>query len=152
MTKKVDIKKKVGTANRTGIPNGPNAKKPGPVVRKMDWERIGNMASIQCTITEIAAIEGIGHDWLAILCERDNGVKLGEFIEQHRRRGHESLRRAQWVNAIDKGNVQMQIFLGKNWLEQSEKVEHYAKPEPIIIQRLNGDQLELGSEFKENDI
>ncbi len=114
-------------SNRTGTKNSPSAGKPGFKPRIIDWERIGELASIQCTTKEICAVEKISYEWLDTLCERDNGIKLGDFIDQNKKRGHESLRRAQYKNAIDNGNVQMQIFLGKNWLNQSDKQEFSGK-------------------------
>lgn len=135
-------------SNRTGSKNGPHAGKPGPQVRAMDWERIATLSKMQCTMAEICAVEGISREWLDVLCEREQGMKIGEYVEQFRDHGKVALRRAQFKNAIEKGNVQMQIWLGKNMLKQSEKIEHYEMPEPVIIERINGDQIELGSQPK----
>jgi len=135
-------------SNRTGTKNGPNARKPGPEVRAMDWERISKMAAMQCTIEEICAVEGISREWLTMLCEREHSMKIGPYVESYRYQGRVSLRRAQFKSAIENQNVQMQIWLGKNVLQQSEKIEHYEMPEPLIIQRSNGVEIELGAQYK----
>ena len=82
-------------SNRTGTKNSPIAGKPGLKPRIMDWEKIGKMFAIGCTITEVCNIEQLSHEWLTTLCERDNECTMREFVDKHRDRGKLSLRRAQ---------------------------------------------------------
>ena len=44
----------------------------------------------------------------------------GDVINTGRTLGKVTLRRAQWRNAIEKNNVTMQIWLGKNVLNQTD--------------------------------
>lgn len=132
-------------SNRTGVKSGPNAKKPGPPTRVFDWKKIANMFAIGCNMEEVANVENCSSDWLRTICERDNGMTLQQFMMKHRDTGKLSLRRAQYRSAVENGNVQMQIWLGKNWLGQTDKIEHYELPEPTIIVRESGQTIELGS-------
>jgi len=110
-------------SNRTGIKNGPNAKTPGFATRPIDWDKVGKLASIFCTVVEICAIEGISDETLAKRCVKEHGIKLGEWLEQHRGKGRASIRRAQFQSAVENKNTQMLIWLGKQLLGQSDKME-----------------------------
>lgn len=48
--------------------------------------------------------------------------RFSEEIKRGRAIGHKQLSSWQWANA-QKGNVTMQIFLGKNYKQQAEKIE-----------------------------
>jgi len=122
-----------GKSNRTGVKSGPNAKRTGPPPVAINWERVGKLAAMQCTTKEICAVEGISWDTLNYRCEVDNGMKIGEFTDIHKMKGHASLRQAQFRNAIEKGNVAMQIWLGKNCLGQSDKIDHTSQEKPRIV-------------------
>lgn len=119
-------------SNRTGVKSGPDAQKPGKPARVFDWTKIANMFAIGCNMEEVANVEGVGSDWLRMICERDNGMTLKQFMMKHRDTGKLSLRRAQYRSAVEKGNVQMQIWLGKNWLGQTDKIEHASTEQNTI--------------------
>lgn len=119
-------------SNRANIKAGPNAKKPGPPTRVFDWTKIANMFAIGCNMEEVANVEGCSSDWLRMICERDNGMTLKQFMMKHRDTGKLSLRRAQYRSAVEKGNVQMQIWLGKNWLGQTDKIEQTGSEQKTI--------------------
>jgi hypothetical protein len=57
------------------------------------------------------------------------------LIKKGREMGRISLRRAQFEKALG-GNVAMQIWLGKQHLDQKEKIEqtNYNEPLPLIIE------------------
>ncbi len=131
--------------NRTGVPSGPNAKKTGPKPIEINWPQVETLAAIYCTIGEICSYLGISHDTLAYRCEREHGKTLKEYIGSCRDKGKANLRKAQYQTAVTKGNVQMQIWLGKQLLGQSEKIENYEAPQPIIIRRRNGETIELSA-------
>jgi hypothetical protein len=80
-----------------------------------------DLCNIQCTETEIAATMRISVDTLERRVKEEYGVTFAEVYEQKREGGKESLRRAQWKSAIDGKNPALQIFLGKNILNQSDK-------------------------------
>ena len=80
---------------------------------------IENLASIMCTEEEIASILGASVD---TLLNNDNKELFRTAIEKGKQGGKASLRREQWKLA-QKGNASMLIWLGKQWLGQTDKVE-----------------------------
>jgi len=88
--------------------------KPGRPKIELDRELITKLARIQCSNPEIAAIMGCHPDTL-----RDN---YSTELDKGRQMGKTSLRRKQWKVAMG-GNVAMLIWLGKQYLDQSEKVK-----------------------------
>ncbi len=80
----------------------------------IDWDLVQKLAHIQCTQTEIASTAGVSVDTLH---------RHPEFAEVYKRGaegGRKSLRRMQFESAT-KGNVVMQIWLGKQYLGQADK-------------------------------
>lgn len=77
----------------------------------IDPDVVEKLAAIHCTMKEIAAVVECSVDTL----ER----RFAEIIKQGRDKGKTSLKRWQW-KAAEKGNVTMQIWLGKNYLGQSD--------------------------------
>ena len=75
-------------------------------------EQIHRLAEIQCTVKEIAYIMGVSRE----VIDR----RYTEDVELGRAQGKLALRRAQWRNAVEKDNVSMQIWLGKNVLSQTD--------------------------------
>ena len=83
---------------------------------KIDYEQVEKLAGLQCTQEEIASYLGCSVDTL----QRDK-----EFCGLYKRgmdKGRMSLRRKQW-KAADEGNNTMLIWLGKQYLQQSDKKE-----------------------------
>lgn len=78
----------------------------------IDLELVYALAKIHCSVSEIANILGVSKDTVNRRC--------GDIMERAKDEGRMSLRRAQFHKAINEGNVVMQIFLGKNWLGQSD--------------------------------
>jgi hypothetical protein len=85
---------------------------PGRPRVEIDLELVYALAKIHCSVSEIAGILGVSKDTINRRC--------GDIMERARDEGRMSLRRAQFHKAINEGNVVMQIFLGKNWLGQSD--------------------------------
>ena len=81
---------------------------------QLDEGLIERLATIHCPITEIAAALDCSVDTL----ERN----YAGLIAKGREKGKASLRRTQW-NAAMKGNVVMMIWLGKQILKQTDKLE-----------------------------
>ena len=80
----------------------------------IDGTLVEKLASIHCTMEEIASVCSCSVDTL----ER----RFAETIKQAKAKGRSSLRRYQW-EAAQKGNTGMLIWLGKQLLDQTEKVE-----------------------------
>ena len=93
-----------------------NPKKP------VDFEQLEKLLHLQCTKVECAAFLGMSKNTLEARIREAGHEGFSQYAEIHRAPGKVSLRRHQWRNA-EKGNVIMQIWLGKQWLGQTDKVE-----------------------------
>jgi hypothetical protein len=106
----------------------------GPDFKKIDWEKVDSLAFIQCTIEEIAGVLDIDADTLATACKRVHKMKLSEYIAKKATGGKASLRRRQYTKAVTEGNPTLLIWLGKQWLGQTDKVEHNGDEEhPLTL-------------------
>jgi len=83
---------------------------------KIDYKQVEQLTSIHCTQEEIAAALGCSVDTLQRDEEFCGIYKAG--LENARK----SLRRRQW-DAADEGNITMLVWLGKQYLKQSDKSE-----------------------------
>lgn len=93
----------------------PTAKKRGRPKKQIDYTAVEKLASIHCTQEEIASFLGISTKTL----QRDE-----EFCRIYKKgmdEGRMSLRRTQFKLA--ERNPAMAIFLGKQYLGQTDKVE-----------------------------
>lgn len=82
-------------------------------------EQVENLAAIQCTDLEICAVLGISHD---TLMRRKREPAFMEALENGRAKGRASLRRAQF-KAATSGNTALLVWLGKQFLGQSDKLD-----------------------------
>lgn len=96
--------------------------------KKLDERQIKELAKIQCTMIEIAAVMGCSVDTL----ERN----YAEIIKSAREEGKSSLRRAQYKKALE-GNATMLIWLGKHYLDQKDTVQVVGTSEPEVRKLLN---------------
>lgn len=96
----------------TGMPNG----RPKLTV---NWEQVDQMCAFHCTGEEQAGILGMSYETLNNRCKEEKGMTFPQYFKQKSAKGKMSLRRRQFTTAIN-GNVTMQIWLGKNWLGQSD--------------------------------
>jgi hypothetical protein len=115
----------------------PNKSHPGKAGRKpiaIDWKLVEQLCHIQCTGPEIASVTGIDQDTFTNRCKKDNNIEFSDYIKKHAENGYASLKRRQWKTAIEEGNVTMQIWLGKQYLGQSDKndIDHTSKGEKIF--------------------
>ena len=98
--------------------------------KKIDWEVFDKLCSFQCTLEEIAAWFDCSIDTIENKCKKEKGMKFSEYYAQKKKFGRVSLRRKQMQVALS-GNVTMLIFLGKQYLGQSDKVDHTTKGDSI---------------------
>jgi hypothetical protein len=84
-----------------------------PKKYNLDTKQIEQLASFGCTNVEIASFFG---------CSENTIRRYGEFLTKGRDKGKIKLRQLQWRSA-EKGNVTMQIWLGKQILGQTDKQE-----------------------------
>lgn len=94
------------------------AKKQTRPLKKIDERQVKELASIQCTMIEMAAVLDCSVDTL----ER----RFADVIKNAREMGKASLKRKQFQVAMS-GNVGMLIWLGKILLGQKDLVEHTVK-------------------------
>lgn len=91
--------------------------RPRMELNKQGIETIKSLARIQCTDEEIASVLGVSVDTLT----RPHNKELFEEAKRSgKQEGRASLRRMQFKQA-EAGNSTMLIWLGKQYLEQSEK-------------------------------
>jgi hypothetical protein len=105
---------------------GFSPRKKGPPKITLDPAQIEALAALQCTMEEIASGVGISADTLTRRCA--DTPEIAGAIKRGREGGTRSLRRLQYESAV-KGNVIMQIFLGKQWLGQADKSETHVSAE-----------------------
>ena len=80
---------------------------------KLDKNKVRMLASFGCTLVEIAKYFKVGESVIRkkYKKEYEAGVEEMKF----------SLRKAQWKYALENGNTALLIFLGKNYLQQTDK-------------------------------
>ncbi len=104
---------------------------------KVDWPKVESMCQIQCTGEEMASVLGISYDTLERRCKEEFEIPFAEYIQQKAPAGKASLRRRQYKAAMD-GNATMLVWLGKNLLGQTDKIETTEKAvRPINIEIVN---------------
>lgn len=107
--------------------------------KEIDYQKLEALCKIQCTGEECASVLGVDYDTINNRLIEDGEGGFSEFFKKHSEGGKASLRRLQWKNA-ESGNVTMQIWLGKQYLAQSDKQENTDKqPINITIEQPRGD-------------
>ena len=94
-----------------------------PKKYNIDTKQVQKLASLCCTNKEISEFFGCSADLLE--------KSYSEFLTKGRAEQKIRLRQLQWQSA-EKGNVVMQIFLGKNMLGQQDKIEQTELDEPLV--------------------
>lgn len=93
--------------------------RPKKVISQKQFE---SLCAIQCTIEEVCAVLDVDEMTLEKWCkEVYDGKTFSKVFKEKRQFGKASLRRMQWHLA--EKNPSMAIFLGKNMLGQTDKVE-----------------------------
>ena len=90
-------------------------------LKEIDAKQFEKLCGLQCTKLEICGWFDITDKTLENWCKRTYGKGFSETFEEKRASGKISLRRAQYELAL-KGNATMLIWLGRNYLGQSEDV------------------------------
>lgn len=92
------------------------AGRPSFVLNEFGLTTIEKLASVFCTDEEIASILGVDKDTLV---SKNNKEAFSECKKRGLEQGKATLRRKQFELAM-KGNCTMLIWLGRNYLNQSE--------------------------------
>lgn len=122
----------------------------------IDFNVVDKLCELHCTGAEIAGFLEIHYETLNNKIKdqlKPDGTHYSGFPEYFAvkcSRGKVTLRRMQWSSA-NKGNVAMQIFLGKNLLNQTEKQTIDMTTETVIQVSLEDTKAENDSEEQEPD-
>lgn len=106
------------------MPGNSNSGRKRKVINREQFE---SLCKMQCTELEIAAWFGCSDETLNSWCKRIYRKTFEEIYAEKREGGKISLRRIQWNLA--QANPSMAIFLGKNYLGQSDDPRKYARDE-----------------------
>lgn len=112
---------------------------------EINWEDVRKLSLLQCTQNEIASFLGVSVDTL---------LRRKEFCVLHKKgmeEGRMSLRRLQWKKAQD-GNTTMLIWLGKQYLGQSDKQEMTGKDGKPLISEMKFEVISKGAEIATKQI
>ena len=90
---------------------------------KIDHDIVFKLASIHCTYEEIADVVGTSVSTLK--------KRFSKIIDKGRAEGKKSLRRAQFEAAVEKKDVRMLIWLGKQLLSQKDNAIDTESNTPI---------------------
>lgn len=114
---------------------------------EINWFEFDKLCAIQCSLREIAGWFDCSEDTIERRVKETHDVTFAEYFDQKRGKGKIALRRKQYDVAMN-GNVSMLIWLGKQYLDQSDKQEtsssHIVKYEDIIknLEVTNGSEKE----------
>lgn len=100
-----------------------NGKKIGRPRKSINWTKIDLLCKIQCTEEEIASVMECSIKTLQRSCSSKHGIPFVQYMRQKGDGGKSSLRRAQFKKAF-RGDPALLIWLGKQYLEQTELVHH----------------------------
>ena len=93
---------------------------------KIDWAKVDALCRFHAPANDIADVfssidKDVSYDTLDRRAAEEHGVTFAEYVEQKRASlCRNRLRELQWDSAV-KGNVTMQIWLGKQYLGQTDK-------------------------------
>lgn len=93
--------------------------KMGRPKKEINWDELDRLCAIHCTRQEIADWFGVHEDTIDNHCKEVHGVSFSVYYAQNKSKGKMSLRRRQYTKAMD-GDTTMLLWLGKNWLDQSD--------------------------------
>ena len=92
-------------------------------VKEIDSEQVEKLASLYCTLEEIGNFFGVNKSTIS--------RRFATDIAKGRSRGRISIRRAQFEAAVNNKNSALLIWLGKQILGQTEKIEIDSENKPL---------------------
>ena len=98
----------------------PKGGRPKIELTEEQCELAETLAGMQCTHAEIAAVLKVSED--TITRRKQDDPSFADAIKRGQENGKASIRRMQYKAAKD-GNATMQIWLGKQYLNQTDKRE-----------------------------
>lgn len=119
--------------------------------KEIDQKQFESLCALQCTKVEICAFFEITDKTLDAWCRRTYRKRFSEVFQEKRCKGKISLRRNQW--RLAEKSTAMAIFLGKQYLEQTETltVEEPQETDNPLIEAINknASRMEWNEEEKE---
>lgn len=103
-------------------------RKVGRPPKEFDQKNFESLCQIQCTEEEICQFFSCSEKTLNKWCREKYGANFSQVFREKRGVGKISLRRAQYQAAIN-GNASLLIWLGKQYLGQSESAGTEEKKE-----------------------
>lgn len=91
-----------------------------PVI-EIKKEQFESLCNLQCTLDEIAGFFKCSSDTIERWCKRTYNESFADTYKKYSQGGKISLRRYQYKLA--EKNASMAIWLGKQWLGQTDKIE-----------------------------
>lgn len=101
--------------------------------KELDWDEFKKLCELHCTRREVAQWFQVSEDTIDRRCLEEFDLPFASYYEENKVGGKISLRRRQFEKAMD-GDTSMLIWLGKNWLDQKDKVEDTDNRLPIKIE------------------
>ena len=86
--------------------------------KEIDKKQFEKLCALQCTQIEFCCFFDCDENTLNSWCKRTYDMSFSEVFKIKRGAGHISLRRSQW--RLAETNAAMAIFLGKQYLKQSD--------------------------------
>lgn len=113
--------------------------------KKIDKEQFEKLCGLQCTIEEFCCYFDCDDKTLNSWCKQTYKCSFSEIFKIKRGTGKISLRRKQFEVAMS-GNPTMLIWLGRNHLNQTDKID------VTYEEKKNGQLADLIEGLKEDDI
>lgn len=105
-----------------------------PARKEIDLVLVRDLASIGCTYSEMAMVLGCSEKW--IVEQKQNNPAFAIALEEGEGEIKQSLRRAQLDEAINGRNASLLIWLGKQYLGQTDKQDiNTTKTISITVQK-----------------
>lgn len=118
--------------------------KMGRPKKEIDKNLFEKLCELQCTETEISGVFDVCEDTLNNWCKNTYDMTFSDTFKKKSSKGKMSLRRLQYRLADD-GSTAMAIWLGKQWLNQTDKVEQVVKNDitpTLQVEIVNNEELE----------
>jgi len=90
--------------------------------KELNWNELDKLCAIHATRKEIADWFEVSEDTIERRCQEEFGISFASYYDQKAVNGKMSLRRKQYEQAMG-GNTTMLLWLGKQYLGQSDKQE-----------------------------
>jgi hypothetical protein len=96
---------------------------------KIDMDELEKLCAMQATDGEIAAWFGVTTRTIE---RRRKNRAFAEVMERGKAKGRLSMRRAQ-IKLLEQGNATMAVWLGKQYLGQTDQIRHQMRNAPFVL-------------------